>query len=149
AYQLASQTGAVRAALVEVPRPGALAGPLPSETVCVRGRLANTHHWRIETPSFLLLENGKVTRATITLDGLRRALEGPPTVVTAEGGFLSPDYRKIRREMYLREIACGPLALVRLLQEFDLPLAEDEADRLLAEAGDKGIDLLRLKELAE
>ena len=51
--------------------------------------------------------------------------------------------------MFLREIACGPLALIRVLESLDRPLSDEEAERLVDEAGEKVIDMLRLKELAE
>src|SRR5205823_5070246 len=78
-------------------------------------------------------------------NGPTQAPASRPRLAARSGNHLFPDYRKIRREMFLKEIACGPLALMKLLQDFGVPLGEDEAEDLLAEAGDKGIDMLRLK----
>jgi hypothetical protein len=83
------------------------------------------------------------------LEALLRDLGVLPEDDTEPGGYLFPDYRRVRRHLFLKEIACGPIALMAVLQAFGVSLTEEEADGLLAESGDKGIDLLRLKELAE
>lgn len=150
AYQLASQTSTVRIALIEVPPfdhgSASLAG---RRGACTRGRLTDAHRWRIKTPTYILLDDGMVTRSMRELDSLCWELEAGGNAAAETEGFLFPDYGMIRRKMFLSEIACGPLALLELLKDFGVPLNEEEVDRLLAEAGNKGIDMLRLKKLAE
>jgi hypothetical protein len=149
AYQLASQGHAVRAALIEVPRPEEQeTAAQGSSDICVRGRMSPTRNWRFRTPLFAVLDEGIVKR---TFDSVGVVLQDilPSDDKGSEASRAFPDYRKVRRDMFLKEIACGPLALLALLQEFGIRLSKGEADHLLAEAGDKGIDLLRLSELAE
>ncbi len=150
AYQLGNQDRSRRFALIEVPHRGTPPAAPSRETNCLRGHLSADYNWRIPTPTFLLLDGGVVSKVSDQLDGVYREL-GVRGVESEEpqGGVLFPDYGKIRREMFLKEIACGPLALMRMLDAFGKPFSPEEAEQLVDEAGDKGIDMLRLKELAE
>ncbi len=60
-----------------------------------------------------------------------------------------PDYLSLRRTGFLSEIACGPLALLAMYRHFGIDLSATDVDALLDEAGNLGIDMLRLKQLAE
>jgi hypothetical protein len=149
AYQLNNQDSSMRLALIEVPKEGVPPSAGLRQGICRRGFLSAERRWRMRAPTFVLLDRGTVVKVADQLNSLYRDLGVAETDDQEEGGKLFPDYRKIRRERFLKEIACGPLALIRVLQDLGKPLSEEEAESLVDEAGDKGIDMLRLKELAE
>jgi hypothetical protein len=149
AYQLDHHDSPMHLALIEIPKEGVPPEAGLRQGICRRGHLSAERRWRIRTPTFVLLERGTVVKAADELNGMYPNL-GVAEAGEQEGGpRLFPDYRKIRRERFLQEIACGPLALIRVLQELGKPLSEEEAESLVDEAGEKGIDMLRLKQLAE
>jgi methylamine utilization protein MauE/peptidase C39-like protein len=146
AAQVASSAGS-RAALIEVS-----GNEKPSEAgstrQVLRATMAPGREWIISVPNFVRLQDGIVLSQTQNVQTAVQALV-PSEKDQDVGAYLFPDYAAIRREMFLKEIACGPLALIKILEELRIPLDENKAEALLDEAGDKGIDLLRLKELAE
>ena len=149
AHQLAGQYDRPQAALIEVPPFAQDSVPQPSSSCWLYGRLDGNRRWLGGSPRFLHLKDGQVESSTDSLNDLMRGIFGKGDGSDAADGYLFPDYRKIRREMFLREIACGPLALIAVLADLGIPLSPDKIETLLAEAGSKGIDMLRLKELAE
>jgi hypothetical protein len=150
AYQQVNQTGTTRYTLVEVPDEAHSVGTIlsPSNTFCVRGRLTASHEWRMELPAYILLEDGRVTFATHEHSLLSKALSGAEDYSAADHTFLFPPYREIRRKMFLREIACGPLALLAICEQLGVQVSQTDINAILEEAGQNGIEMLRLKELA-
>lgn len=149
AHQLAGQYDRPQAALIEAP-------PFPDEnvrrsqsTVWLHGRLDAGRRWVGGSPYFMRLKDGRVEIATDSFDTLTKNVLSQQQASGSSDGYLFPEYRRIRRETFLREIACGPLALIAVLTDLGIPLSPDQIEGLLAEAGSKGIDMLRLKELAE
>lgn len=150
AHELSSQSSGTRVALVEVPVGGITSPRGTATSACARGTLSPDKHWQIHTPLFFLLKNGMVevvSEAASVL--LRESASQNETASQQTDTIIFPNYRQIRRELFLREIACGPLALIAILQNQGVRVSAEEMDKLLAEAGSNGIDLLRLKELAE
>lgn len=150
AHQYAGHFGAKRVALIEVPpfAEGQTAASQP--TSWLSGRLDGQRKWHGLSPRFLQLRNGVVEVSTDSLDHLLATSgENQNSTAAENGDVLFPDYRRIRREMFLREIACGPLALLAVLRDLHVTLTPMEIDEHLAEAGSQGIDMLRLKHLAE
>ncbi|MFO0811504.1 MAG: DUF1573 domain-containing protein [Gemmataceae bacterium] len=156
ARSLADVSGGMKLALVELP-------PLESDVVgggssaVVRGRLSPAKTWVVRLPHFLRLHDGIVDVATDAPEDLLQyptaAADGrgrvrPPAQTSGPPPSDFPDYRQIRRNAYLSEIACGPLALLAVLQNLGVGLSVEEAERLLDEAGDRGTDMLSLRDLA-
>jgi Peptidase C39 family len=149
AYELASQGGGTRVALVEAPPyDGERAPSAPKGALCVRARLTDRKRWRVGGPVFLRMEEGVVQATSKSLEPLLAAGDAAD-VAPSQTGRHFPDYRRVRRQLFLRHIACGPLALIAILQQLDVPVGPEEMEGLLSEAGSQGIDMLRLKQLAE
>jgi hypothetical protein len=90
----------------------------------------------LESPGAPADNEGRIVRDSARIGGRR-----------AGGEF--PDYLSLRRNGFLREIACGPLALLAVYRHLGINLSAAEIDALLDEAGNLGIDMFRLEELAE
>lgn len=150
ARQLADGTNSTRVALVEMPPFAVESRASGSGATYHQFRLSDRHRWLVDAPHFLLVKDGVVTKSTKAPETIPEEL-GLVFVAAKEEAAprLFPDYRRLRREAFLREIACGPLALIAVLNASGIPVSPAEADQLIAEAGNEGIDLLRLKELAE
>ncbi len=156
-------------AFIEVPDDGVHSQQLvSSSSPCVQGRLDDGREWFVTTPVELELEDATVlevvgsedvetvgasfdipsetderlgSSAPTALDGIRKVES------IGEDGF--PDYRKARREQLLRSVACGPLALIAVLETLDVPLTQKDKSEIMASVGTKGTNLLELKRLAE
>jgi hypothetical protein len=101
-------------------------------------------------PIFFVLEDGLVQKILPRFDELLNVLGLRALDDESRGQERSfPNYKRARHEMFLQQVACGPLSLIKILEAFGRPLPAQEADKLIEEAGDKGIDMLRLKQLAE
>jgi hypothetical protein len=158
AYELANRPGAPKVALVEVPTDDDSSWPVRPGKVCARARLSAKKRWAGTVPWFLGTKDGVVTIATRSPEVL---LNNPWGGMRSDdqfaGQFLDqigdeatfPAYRQARRDMFLQEIACGPLSLIAVLQDLAVPLTSDDIEGLLAVAGTHGTDLLQLKDLAE
>ncbi|WP_326522222.1 Ig-like domain-containing protein [Gemmata algarum] len=152
ARQLADASSRTRVALVEMPPfTERETRPAGRDAAFFQARLSARHRWVLNPPLFLLLKDGIVTKATNSPAVL---LQEVGTVIALsdeaiDSPRLFPDYRRIRREAFLKEIACGPLALIAVFDALGVPVTPAEADQLIGEAGNEGIDLLRLKQLAE
>lgn len=152
AHELAGRTGAPRVALIQVPpHPEGASHATTSGAASTRGRLTDAKRWVVQTPLFLRVDEKTVTTVAQSPELLLGEF-GSSDFTAAEpqstrGGF--PDYRQLRRAHFLREIACGPLALIAVLQAQGTLLTPEQMDRIVAVAGSRGTDLLQLKELAE
>ena len=76
------------------------------------GRLDGNRRWLGGSPRFLHVKDGRVESCTDSLDQFMHGISARRERLDSADGYLFPDYRKIRRDMFLREIACGPLALI-------------------------------------
>ena len=62
------------------------------------------------------MNEGTVVNVPDQLTGVYRELGvGGGEEEEQGGGNLFPDFRKVRRERFLKEIACGPLVLIKVL----------------------------------
>jgi hypothetical protein len=156
-HALRSQSGGLRVALVELPP---IIPALPTDSsaaACSRGRLREDRRWVTRAPVFLRLKSGVVDVVTEEPEELLRAPFEPADeqgrIVAASApetvGGIFPNFRQMRRNLFLSEIACGPLALLAVLRDLGINLPAEEAEAVLAEAGSQGIDMLQLKRLAE
>jgi hypothetical protein len=151
AHDLVQSRRGCGVALVEIP-PWKVDLASTYGSACLRGRLSDDHQWKVRTPLFLSLNAGRVVEVTSNPDLLiekERGIERAQAALERSGLLSFPDYRLARRNRYLGEIACGPLSLLVALRLLGLDISLEKEDKLIAEAGDRGIDLLRLKELAE
>ncbi len=149
AHQMVGQYDGAQVALIEISPYKQETVPASSASSWVYGRLAGDRRWLGVSPRFLRLRDGRIESSTDSLDEVMRPIFGGRVHSETDSYYELPDYRKIRREMFLREIACGPLALLAVMRELGIQLSPDKTEEILGEAGSKGIDMLRLKELAE
>lgn len=147
AYRDQGRSRPTNVALVEVP-PFDQEIRASSSAPWAHGQLDPTFRWILGTPRFIHLQNGVVVDSTNSMTRFLAQFE-EPNDVEIESGELFPNYRQVRRDLFLREIACGPLALIAVLHDLGLHLSPIDVESLLDEAGSKGIDMLRLKQLAE
>lgn len=150
ARRLTDQASATRVALIELPPHS----PSPSEgtqSAFLYGRLTERQQWRLGLPHFVLLNEGIVVKSTKDYKDILSDFATISDHSADEPDLKSsfPDYRRYRREAFLKEIACGPFALLSLLHDMGRVISPAEADLLLEQAGNEGIDMLRLKSLAE
>ena len=101
AYHLSNLDRSTRMALIEVPYDGADSEAPSREGLCQRGRLSVERRWRIHTPTFLVMNEGKVVNVPNQLTGVYRELGvGGGEEEEQGGGNLFPDFRKVRRERF-------------------------------------------------
>lgn len=150
AHHLQNQSRDLKIALIEVPPHKEEPSQVPvSESGYMRGKLTDRHQWIVNAPRFFRLNGGKVELETKSGETILEELAGQQTDRPEEKGRLFPDYLAIRRKRFLEQVACGPLALIAVLRKLDIDLSVQETEQLLEEAGSTGIDMLRLKNLAE
>jgi hypothetical protein len=138
-----------RVAIVELPPFENDRRELDTDQSWVHGRLDSRRHWKGLTARFIRLSNGNVTLSTDQFEELLRNVSTGESRTEDEEARLFPDYLSIRREMFLKEIACGPLAMIAIFRHFKIALDPMEVDQLLAKAGSTGIDMYNLKEIAQ
>lgn len=122
---------------------------LPSHT---RGRFAGAQMVPFGAASILImLPTGLVLSAGSSrrVDPRKQtaATESNPAQAQRDGR-LFPDYVAARREKLRDAVACGPLALIEVLESVGVQLDEGAKRDILAAAGSRGTDLLKLQELA-
>ncbi len=59
-----------------------------------------------------------------------------------------PDYREVLTYRRLRHTACGPLSLLAILRQMQIAVSEDDAQRIVAAAGNQGTNFDQLRQLA-
>ena len=121
------------------------AGEVPYRT----GYLEAGPEWLVRTPIHFRLKNGVVTATAQGADELVARDRSAPVDANSPRGAAFPDYERAFREQFLREIACGPLALLAVFETLGVPIGQEERERIIAAAGARGTDMLQLKELAE
>jgi len=146
----------LRYALVEVP-PFSDNPIIPTRSpglACARGRLSNSSRWVLPSPLFVQLHSGTITVVSRDFSQLDPA-EATPTndrdplighSIQPPSGF--PDYLGIRHQLLLKEIACGPLALIPVLRDLGVSVGNNDTTAFLSVAGSVGTDLLTLQDLA-
>lgn len=142
--------GAPRIALIEVPpyavRPSAASHrTLPY----LEGHLSDTRYWGMPLPSALKLSDGKVTQVTSFTAELMASTAYRPSGSGARGQGILPDYSAARKSKLLREVACGPLSLITVLNRLGVNLSDSDREMIVASAGSKGTDMGQLKMLSE
>ena len=145
AHEYSSRSTPIRLALIEVPPLDKNDAGSRSESF-VRGQLSGMNRSPIRTPLFVHLRESVVSKVSDVPD---RGLADESNAPNSQSGYLFPDYMKARRELFLKEIACGPLALIAVLNHLEVKLTPQENEELLAVAGSRGTDMLQLKQLAE
>lgn len=60
-----------------------------------------------------------------------------------------PNYVSLQQRRFLETIACGPLALLAVLEHYGIPVSDEERRTVVALAGHSGTDLLSLKRKAQ
>lgn len=150
AHQLSNGTSGIKFALIELPPygPGAENGRQDNLTF-MRSRLSEGERLSFSPPYFFFIDNQTVIFATNSFSALLSQLKIIPDKKEYDDGFVFPNFRQHRRDEFLKEIACGPLALIAILNDFGRRISPEDIDKLIAEAGNEGIDMLRLKRLAE
>jgi hypothetical protein len=116
-----------------------------------RMSVSSGYQWHAPSPNFLRLSNGKVVSTSFDFGSLVPDL--PPQRVdshrqiTWSGGM--PDYRAIRAIQRQNSFACGPYALLAILESMNRRPSESAINTMIAAAGEKGTDFAMLQELAE
>jgi len=128
---------------------------------CALGQLSDLHDWFVKTPAILGLRDGvvvsvKMPDAESTSGGSTRTFRGvwktvlasSPLGDSAAHGF--PNYRQLRREHLLKEMACGPLAVIAVMNHLNgTSLAPEAAEAILTTGAFSGTNFLQLKNLLE
>jgi hypothetical protein len=116
-----------RLALIEVPPHQSTLTSGPRWT---HGRLTTEKQWVLTPPVQFALRDGIVRKSAAVAQAF-------------------VDYRRLRRDNFLKTVACGPYALLTVMKSLGIAVPQREKEEILAAAGNTGMDMLQLQELAE
>lgn len=122
-----------------------------SDGLVERMFVSRQYQWHAPTPTFVRLSNGRVMSSSVDFASLASDLRPRPVdshrQIAWSGGM--PDYQAIRTIQRQNAFACGPYALLAILESLNRRPNESAIRTMVAAAGEKGSDFAKLRELAE
>lgn len=116
-----------------------------------RRQASSQYQWDVPTPTTLRVSNGLVISSSVDLESLLVKAPTPNTDnyqrIAWSGGM--PDYPTIRKLQRRNSFACGPFALLAILESMNRRPDESSVRTMIEAAGEKGTDFAILREMAE